>query len=170
MLPTLDAEAQLRGACCELVFDVVRITGKVRLRVTGTSMVPAISHGDFVTVRRTEPSEWRLGQIIVYRREEKLVVHRIKDVGPDSLIARGDSLPCCDPPVRASEIVGQVVSIVRNGRLIPTEPSFWQRAVSSILRCSGPCRRILLLADARLLRLEDLRLPWASSTPPPPCL
>ena len=133
-------------------------------------MLPVAWPGDVVTVHRCELADLRPGQIVLFGQKEKLTVHRVTRIADDYLLARGDSLPCCDPPVTASEIVGQVVSIVRNGRLIPPELSLWQRVVASILRHSGPCRRILLLAGGRLLRLEDLRLPWANSTPLPPCL
>jgi hypothetical protein len=171
MMPGVDAEACRRAAWRELVFDVARNSGEVRLKVSGASMLPVAWPGDVVTVRRCELADLRPGQIALFGQKEKLTVHRVTQIADDHLIARGDSLPCCDPPVRASEIVGRVVNIVRNGRFVPTEPSFWQRVVASILRHSGPCRRILLLADARLLRLEDLRLPWASSRPPlPPCI
>jgi signal peptidase I len=171
MVPPVDAEACRRAAWRELVFDVARSSGEVRLKVSGASMLPVAWPGDVVTVRRCELADLHPGQIVLFGQKEKLTVHRVTHVAGDYLIARGDSLPCCDPPVSASEIVGQVMSIVRNGRLIPPDPSFWQRIVASILRHSGPCRRILLLADAILLRLEELRLPWASSRPPlPPCL
>ncbi len=130
--------------CCELVEEVARTAGEVRLKVTGTSMLPAIWPGDVVTVRRCDPAELRRGQIILYRREGKLTAHRIRRISPDQLITRGDTVLSCDPPVRALGVVGQVVGILRNGRSIQPEWSFWHRAVGSMLRRSAGCTRIAL--------------------------
>jgi len=170
MMPDVDAEAQRRAAWRELVFDVARNCGEVRLKVSGASMLPLAWPGDIVTVRRCELADLLPGQIVLFGQKEKLTLHRVTQVKDDYLIARGDSLPCCDPPVRASEIVGQAASIIRNGRLIPTEPSFWQRVVAVILRYAGPCRRILLLSARRWPHLRHWQLPFTSSTPLPPCL
>jgi signal peptidase len=109
-------------------------------------MLPVAWPGDVAPIRRCELADLPPGQIVLFGRKEKLNVDRVTHISHDYLIARGDSLPCCDPPVKASEIVGQVVGIVRKGRLIPLEQTFWQGVVTSISRPSGPCRRILLLA------------------------
>jgi hypothetical protein len=113
-------------------------------------MLPAVWPGDLVTVQSRSFAELQPGQIVLYRREENLITHRIVGLSGDHLIARGDSLPGFDPPVREFEIVGQVVSIFRNGRYIDLEQSIWQRGVAWILRRSDFCTRILLLTRGRL--------------------
>ena len=51
----MDVEFQQRPALgCELVAEVVRSFGEVRLKVTGGSMLPAIWPGDVITVRRRD--------------------------------------------------------------------------------------------------------------------
>ena len=140
----MNAEAQRRAACCELVLEVARTAGEVRLKVTGASMLPTVWPGDVLTVQRCEMSELQPGQIVLYRRDAKLTAHRITSMAGDCLIARGDALPCCDPPVGAPEVVGRVVSIVRNGRSIHPEQLVWHRTLGWILRRSEVCARILL--------------------------
>jgi hypothetical protein len=138
-----------------LVADVATTFGEVRLRVTGLSMLPSIWPGDILTVRRVNPAELAKGRIALYRRQGNLIAHRIARVEPQRLITRGDTLPHDDPPLNVSEIIGQVVGIDRNGRSIPPEPSFWNRAVSSILRRSDFCLRIALCLVRLLSRPAD---------------
>jgi signal peptidase len=156
----MDKETQRRAMCCELVDEVARTAGEVRLKVTGASMLPALWPGDLVTVRRSDAAELRPGQIVLYRDEAKLTAHRIQRISPTQLITRGDSVPSCDPPVGALEIVGQVVAILRNGRSIEPEWSLWHRAVSSMLRRSDFCTqvalRITLFLGSRPERSEEV--------------
>ena len=163
----MDANGQRRSALsCELVADVARSFGEVRLKATGASMLPAVWPGDIVTVRLRGMSELQPGQIVLCCREGKLVAHRISCVCEDHLITRGDILPHYDEPVYPSAIVGQVVCVLRNGRRIPTEQSFWQRACSSILRRSDSCTRMTLRLG-RLRRPGTREMSWASYSLPP---
>lgn len=156
----MDREIQRRAVCCELVDEVARTVGEVRLKVTGASMLPALWPGDVVTVRRCDPAAVRPGQIILYRREGKLTAHRVHRISPNLLITRGDSVPSCDPPVGALGIVGQVVGILRNGRPVDPEQSSWHRAVSSMLCRSDYCTRIavriVLYLGSRPERSEEM--------------
>jgi signal peptidase I len=161
--PRMVGQAQLRAACCELAFDVARSFGEARLRVNGASMLPAIWPGDVVTVKHCNPGELLPGQIVVYRRDELLIVHRITRNSGDHLITRGDARPFNDPPVKATEIMGRVMSIHRNGRHIHPEQSSWQRAVSSILSRSDSSTRLTLALSRRLRRFREMQMHWASS-------
>ncbi len=160
----MDAEAKRRAACCELVFDVARRAGEVRLKVTGGSMLPAMWPGDVVTVRRCNAAELQLGQIILFCRDGKFTTHRIARFAGDHLITRGDTLRPYDPPVRSSEVVGQVVSILRDGRSIRPEDSIRHRVVSSILRRSNLCKRITLRVSRHLRGPRSLQASWANSS------
>ncbi len=159
----MDGQAQLRATCCDLAFDVARSSGEARLRVSGASMLPAVWPGDLVTVKHRNPGELLPGQIVVYRRDELLIVHRITKNSGDHLITRGDARPFNDPPVKAIEILGHVISIRRNGRHINPEQSSWQRAVSSILRRSDFSTRLALALNRRLRRFREMQMHWASS-------
>ncbi len=147
---------------CELTADVVRNFGEVRLKVTGASMLPYVWPGDVVTVQRRDAADLRPGQIVLYGRRGKLIAHRVKSIAGDYLITQGDSLPHCDSPVSASEVIGQLVGILRNGRRISPEPLFWQRAISPILRHSDFCTRMTLRLGRRLRRSGGEETLWAS--------
>jgi signal peptidase len=137
----------------ELVTEVARSFGEVCLQVTGSSMVPAIWPGDVIAVRRSELGALRLGQIVLYRQERGLVAHRIVHIHGDLLTTRGDTLRHDDPPVRTSDLVGQVLSLVRKGRRVNLRQSSWQRISASILRQSDLCLRMTLRLGLRLRRI-----------------
>ena len=163
----MSPETQRHAVCCELVHDVARSAGEVRLKAGGASMLPAIWPGDLITVRRRDLPELKPGQIVLYNRDGKLTAHRIQQLFGDHLITRGDSVPCFDPPVQADEIVGQVVSISRDGRDFRPEQRLWQRIASWILRSSDLLMRITLYLSRRLRSTWDLRTPWTNSSPQP---
>ena len=161
MTSRTDRELQAHSvAGRELVAEVASNFGEVRLRVTGASMIPAIWPGDVITVCRCEITELQPGQIVLYRRKGKLVVHRVTCVRGDLLTTRGDSLQCDDPPITKSDIIGQVVYLVRNGRRVHLKQSGWQRVGSSFLRRSGFCLRMALRMGRRLRRSGSREMSW----------
>jgi signal peptidase I len=104
---------------CELAGEVVRTFGRVRVRVTGTSMIPAVWPGDVLVVERRAVERIERGEIAVAERDGRLLAHRVIGRGADAglkaaaTITHGDSLLAADEPLRAEELLGTVVSIER---------------------------------------------------------
>ena len=134
----------------KLVADVARSFGQVRLKVTGSSMLPAVWPGDIVTVSRCNPSEISPGQIVLCFRDGELVAHRLTGKSVDGFITRGDSLCHYDRPFREDEILGEVVSIHRDGRQVDPSPAWWHGAGRFLLRRSQLSARVLLGLKRRL--------------------
>jgi signal peptidase I len=147
-------ESHLQAAYCDLVADVAQISGKVQLRVGGFSMAPALWPGDLVTIARCDPSELQPNSIIVFRQNERLVIHRFIRWAGDRVVTRGDARPRCDEPVTVAEVLGRVESILRNGRQIVLQPSFWQRGIAAVLRRSEWFTWLFLRVSCRLRRFE----------------
>lgn len=153
-------EARIEAACCDLMSEVVRGAGEASVKVTGFSMLPAIWPGDVLRVRRLSADEVRAGQVVVYRRDGKLVAHRVicapRGAG-EAVITRGDSVPLADAPVETSELVGQVVGIGRRGRAVRVESWVGQRAAAWVLRRSEGWTRMAMRWSAleRGLRRGD---------------
>jgi signal peptidase I len=145
-------EALLQEACCDLVADVARASGRVQLKVTGASMVPALWPGDLLTVCRCDPSELRPDSMIVFRQKQRLIVHRLMYRIGDRIVTRGDARPCLDEPVSAAEIIGRVEHVMRNGRLVHPELSSWQRALAAALRHSEWWTWLFLRFSSRMHR------------------
>jgi hypothetical protein len=141
------ARARVSAAKCELVAEVARDFGEVRMRVMGLSMFPCLLPGDIVTVERRAIEEFRPGEIAKYLRDGRLMVHRVIEMRDGKLITRGDVAMENDPPVGAEEVVGKVVSVDRGGaRFEPSSGRGWrERAMARMARHSPLAARFLLL-------------------------
>ena len=71
------------------------------------------------------------GQIVLCFRDEALVAHRLVRKSGSQFITRGDSLYNFDRPFQEDEILGRVVTIVRDGRQV------------DLNRLGGMARRVL---------------------------
>ena len=103
----------------ELAAASLRASGRLRMRVLGSSMLPAIRPGDIVTVRSGEPAEASPGDVVLFMRENRFFVHRVVRSEMSGLVTRGDAVPAEDPPVQPYEFLGFVVATQRGPRLLP---------------------------------------------------
>jgi len=144
---------------CQLAEEVLCLAGELRLRVTGTSMMPSVWPGDILHIRREDATAALPGDIVLVHRQGRLCAHRvvkkISKEGEPYWITRGDSLPDDDPPVSRRELLGRVTCILRGrSRLTRIDASrgigWWARLVGPVLRHSEWPRSLLL-------RLHTLR-------------
>jgi hypothetical protein len=124
----------------ELITDLLQEGYKVSFNAPGHSMFPTIMANETIVVEPIDPGTVRMGDIILYRTNGRLIAHRVVGINvplddgsssrsdPEAqssglsphclFILRGDASPACDAPVKAGQILGKVVSIQRNGRSI----------------------------------------------------
>ena len=133
---------------CRLAAEVLRSSGRLRLRVTGTSMLPAVWPGDVLEVHRESTAEVLPGQLVLFERGGRLVAHRavekVRREGQTLLVTRGDRLEQTDPPVSPEELLGRVTWVQRGHRRLRPRLTPWGRATSWVLRRSEFCTRALL--------------------------
>lgn len=138
---------------CGLAGEVIRNFGEVRLRVFGTSMVPAVMPGDMVLIQRAMLEEILPGEIAVFLRAGRLFAHRVAErkavvnARGDKelfLITRGDRQRDCDSPVDSSELLGRVVSIERESRNIKVAPNRAVRMTARMLQSSDRATSLYL--------------------------
>ena len=114
---------------------------RVRFLAPGGSMYPTIRNEEVIGVEPVKPSEIKRGDIILYRNGKGVIAHRVVRIAnerptasalsfeyssPDPqssifgtfFILRGDASDTCDEPVEGAQILGKVVSVDRNGRII----------------------------------------------------
>jgi signal peptidase len=149
-----------------LAIDVLRSAGEARLAVGGSSMLPSIWPGDVLQIHRVAAADLAVDDIVVFARENRLVVHRILSLNRECddvvLITRGDRSPKSDSPVSASELLGKVKTLQRGGRKLLPHRTRWTRIASWILLRSELCTRVLLYLA--LIRRDSLALDpiWVS--------
>jgi signal peptidase I len=106
---------------CDLAAEVAGRFGRVRIRVLGTSMAPAILPGDVLSVERADVAQVSPGEIVVFARPGRIVAHRVVAKHSEPcvvLITQGDRLRLEDAPVSGEELIGRVTQVERRGTRI----------------------------------------------------
>ena len=151
--PLLNAEGG-SSIFFEVAVNLLQNGQSVRFQAPGRSMKPSIREDETIIIEPITPSEVRKGDIILYNNHTGVIAHRVirierKDTSqpPDSFILRGDASITNDKPVAAEQILGKVVSVVRNGRTI----DLYSRKVKTM--------RLIRLFASRLKRIIKPLLP-----------
>ena len=80
---------------------------------SGISMYPAIEPGDLVIVK-TDVKEIKIGDIVVFWYDGKLVGHRVIYITDEGVITKGDFNPYYDGLIPYNKIVGKIVYVIRD--------------------------------------------------------
>jgi signal peptidase I len=127
-----------------LLFEqTLRAFGSARLRVQGSSMLPAICPGDEIRVQSANCNSAEEGDVVAFSRDGRLFIHRV--IGRDSggnLLTQGDALLAPDAPVCADEYLGKVADVRRDGQPVPMKTSWLQRAAAALFRRSRTCTSV----------------------------
>lgn len=111
-----------RAADVVRIGDALKRRGRISLRVHGTSMLPWVRPKDIALIRKISIENVRCGDVVLFRRESHLLVHRIVEkrgsLNAAQLFSKGDAHPTSDGVVEGQELLGRVVRIYRNGRRI----------------------------------------------------
>ena len=102
----------------ELAAHVLQSYRELRLRVTGSGMVPAIWPGDILSIQPCGIADVGLGDIVLFTRHGRLFAHRVVSHAGTFLVTKGDGMRETDPPVKPGELVGRVSEIVRWGKAV----------------------------------------------------
>ncbi len=87
-------------------------TGTGYCTYVGTSMNPTLFQEDILEVEPADPL--RLGDVVLFNSDYKLVVHRVVRLSPDGIKTRGDNNDLVDPYLlMPQEIIGRVVGAWR---------------------------------------------------------
>lgn len=144
---------------CELAAEVLRSFGKLRLRTTGASMLPAVWPGDVLSVRRHAVEDALPGDIVLFVREGRLVAHRVvqRTIGKNGIqwVTRGDSVDGNDAPIPSHALLGRVTTIERGSRRLAPQLSLAGRLVSQILSRSDLCTRLALRIRAWVVGTKE---------------
>jgi signal peptidase I len=94
----------------------------VELRMSGSSMRPAIEDGDVVTIEPIADEPVRQGDIVLYHsRFDTAVIHRVIRIDKSAeraILTRGDSAAQNDLPVSLHRVLGRVKLVERAGERI----------------------------------------------------
>jgi signal peptidase I len=152
-----------------------RLRQRVRLRVHGESMLPALWPGDVVEIASCSPEDVRPGEIVLALRDGRLFLHRF--VGrfndpckPSGFLLRGDSMPGPDPRFPPGAMLGRLVRRVGKERGVAavTQRRWFavkcSRALGALFCHCGSARRLALrLHPRRTASARAWRFPEAAT-------
>ncbi len=87
----------------------------MRFQPLGGSMVPVLRQGDTITI--APGRQCRLGDIVLYRCEDGIVLHRVIYKRSGRVFTKGDALRHIDAPVLSQDILGRAVARERQGKV-----------------------------------------------------
>lgn len=128
----------------------------------GFSMMPLLrQRKDIIEIRRKETGRNKKYDVVLYKRGEKYILHRILKVLPDGYLIAGDHCTVIERDIRDENILGVMTKVIRNGKAI-TPDNIWYRLYVHIwcdcypvrmwiIRCKQMVRGILNRIKSRLL-------------------
>ena len=133
----------------------------VRFYARGWSMYPTIKDGEVITVEPVLPSQVKRGDILLHHNGRGMIAHRVVRIARKKaflntqnsvlgtfFIFRGDASSTCDEPVEEDQVLGKVVSVQRDDRLIDLDG-----LKSMILYTTHLCRSRFKRSIIRIIRL-----------------
>lgn len=128
----------------ELAAEAIRSFGELRLRVTGSSMLPAVRPNDVLLIRHCRSEATGPGDIVLYIRQRRLFAHRVISRSGSRLVTQGDGIAEPDVPVTANELLGKVIRVMRRGNTIchESKPTLPGRMAAVLFRRSASAGRV----------------------------
>jgi hypothetical protein len=126
----------------------------VLLKTRGHSMVPIIRSDGLIQVEPARPEDLLLGDIVVYRRGDQVVAHRLVAKRQEEnlrLFTRGDTFSWQSrEEIRPEQVLGRVTVVQnRRGRQIRIDVG-WGRVLSLALAAAWPIPQGMFLVLVKL--------------------
>lgn len=145
------------------------LSGPLRLRVRGRSMLPTLRPGDEVVVHPVTAEALEPGDWVVVRNAQGAFLHRYLGRRDGGVVTKGDSHRALDPLWPSDAVLGRVVEAQRDGRC------FYRRTPGRLRRervlatghqvlggVWGVLRRVKALLLALCVALFTVTLVWAA--------
>ena len=130
--------------------EVLAGSGRLVYKTRGCSMLPMLRQNRDIVIIEPPKGRLRKYDVALYRRSGKYILHRIIRVGEKDYTARGDNNYFREYGIRDADIVGVLVSFVRNGKQHSvTDPGY---RLYSRLRCASYPVRSAFIHLKRLVK------------------
>ena len=131
---------------------------------TGVSMMPLLrQQKDIVEIRRKKAGRCRKYDVVLYRRKDQYILHRILKVLPSGYLIAGDNCVSVETDIKDENILGVMTRVVRNGKTITPDQIGYKCYVH--LWCDVyPLRMWILKAIPRIFHLLSvMKKRWTGS-------
>ncbi len=152
------AESAIPERVLEAVWPLWSHSGQFRMRMMGVSMLPIFREGDELIVE-PQPESIRVGDVVVYRRAGRSVVHRVvgmrRSGGEKLLMRKGDRVRSFDPALPLHMILGRVAKKRTISGITDYDSLFWLLANTIIAGISATIGQVYSLYRERLVQLAS---------------
>ena len=92
----------------------------------GCSMMPLLrQRKDIIEIRKKGPGRCKKYDVVLYKRGDRDILHRILDVLPDGYIIAGDHNTFLEKDIKDDQILGVMTRVIRDGKSIyPTDKAY----------------------------------------------
>jgi signal peptidase I len=106
--------------------DILKQNIPIRLKTRGSSMLPFIRSGDYITIRYIRWEELKIGDIIAYSDNgyNNITCHRLVKIEGSILITKGDSHNQGYERILPNSLLGKLISIEHGRNKLNLEAGF----------------------------------------------
>ena len=109
----------------------------------GRSMMPLLrQRRDIIEIRKKQPGRCKKYDVVLYKRGDKYILHRILKLLPEGYVIAGDNNAFLETDITDEKILGVMTRVIRNGRSISVDNKWYRLYVH--LWCDCYPLRILL--------------------------
>ncbi len=110
----------------------------------GFSMMPLLrQRRDIIEIRKKEPDRCKKYDVVLYKRGDKYILHRILKVFPNGYLIAGDNNTFVERDVTDDMILGVMTRVIRNGKDIYMDNPWYRLYVHVWCDC-WPARMLIL--------------------------
>ena len=133
--------------------ELLSTQGYIVYTNNGTSMMPLLrQHRDIIEIRPKGDNRCKKYDVVLYKRGENYILHRILRVLPDGYIIAGDNNTFLEYGIKDEQILGVMVRVIRDGKEIRMTDKKYRLYVH--IWCDFyPVRFILLRIKRKLWRV-----------------
>lgn len=131
-----DKQKILHDIYIKLVEDAITNEFSLYLAISGNSMSPIIESGEKILIRTVMIDEIKIGDIVIYKKNNKFISHRIISTDCPQFMIKGDNR-LIGQSYNYGSIFGKVISIEKSsGMIINLEAKKWCAINYLIAKCS----------------------------------
>ena len=105
----------------EKIFKKLLRLKSIPLKSTGQSMLPILRPNDIVYFKKTPFLKIKVNDLIIFKKKNQLITHRVIYKTKKYLITKGDNNPNYDGKIYPKQVLGRVYQIKRNGQIFKPE-------------------------------------------------
>ncbi len=134
--------------------EILREKGSLAYINVGRSMLPLLrERRDITEIRAKGPDRCKKYDVVLYKRGDMYILHRILRVLSDGYIIAGDHNTFLERDITDEQILGVMTRVIRDGKSV-TPDNFWYKCYVHLWCDFFPVRVLFLKAGAFFTRLK----------------